>query len=70
MKTSQHDLEERLDILGIITDAVLNQNNAELNKKLGYFNGSNINWVLNMLSDGFDSLQESLENEYHSTLDY
>jgi hypothetical protein len=70
MKTTQHDLEERLDILGLVTDAVLNQNNAELSKKLSYFSGTNIQWVLNMLADGFDSLQESLEVEYQSTMDY
>jgi hypothetical protein len=64
------DTEEKLEILEVLVRAVLFQENEEICKKLSRCRVSNVQWVLNMLTDGFEELQDSLEFEAYNNRDY
>jgi len=67
--TSQ-DIEQRLDILNVLMRSVINLENAELSKNLSNYRSDNVQWVLNMIADTFDQLQDSLDLEYYSQQEY
>lgn len=67
--TSQ-DIEQRLDILNVLMRSVIHLENAELSKNLSKYRSDNVQWVLNMIADTFDQLQDSLDLEYYSQQEY
>jgi hypothetical protein len=67
--TSQ-DIEQRLDILNVLMRSVIHLENAELSKNLSNYRSDNVQWVLNMIADTFDQLQDSLDLEYYSQQEY
>ena len=67
--SSSFDVEQRLDILEILTRSVLYQENQELSNRLRSYRSDNVQWVLNMLSDVFEQLQDSLELEIYNSQD-
>jgi hypothetical protein len=60
------DAEERLDILEILTRAVVYQENEEICQKLSRCRVDNVQWVLNMIANMFEDLQDSLELEAYN----
>ena len=62
-KVSFKDLQERLDILEIIYENVIELNNNELSKRLMSYRSDNVQWLLNMLEEPFRQLLEALETE-------
>ncbi len=67
--TSQ-DLEQRLDILNVLIRSVIHLENLELSKGLSSYKSDNVQWVLNMIAEVFDQLQDSLDLEYYSKQEY
>jgi hypothetical protein len=67
--TSQ-DIEQRLDILNVLIRSVIHLENAELSKNLSNYRSDNVQWVLNMIAEVFDQLQDSLDLEYYSQQEY
>jgi hypothetical protein len=59
--------EKKLDILEILTRSVIFQENEEISKKLSRYRSDDVQWVLNMLADMFEQLQDSLELEVYNT---
>ena len=57
------NVDKKLDILEILTRSVIFQENEEIFKKLSRYRSDDVQWVLNMLSDMFEQLQDSLELE-------
>jgi hypothetical protein len=55
--------EKKLDILEVLIRSVIFQENEEISKKLSRYRSDDVQWVLNMLSDMFEQLQDSLELE-------
>lgn len=62
-KVSFKDLQERLDVLEIIYENVIELNNDELSKRLMSYRSDNVQWLLNMLEEPFRQLLEALETE-------
>jgi hypothetical protein len=59
-------VEKKLDILEVLTRSVIFQENEEISKKLSRYRGDDVQWVLNMLADMFEQLQDSLELEAYN----
>ena len=57
------NVEKKLDILEVLTRSVIFQENEEISKRLSQYRSDDVQWVLNMLSDMFEQLQDSLELE-------
>ena len=55
--------ENKLDILEVLTRSVIFQENEEISKRLSKYRSDDVQWVLNMLADMFEQLQDSLELE-------
>ena len=64
------DIEQRLDILNVLMRSVIHMENTELSKNLSRYKSDNVQWVLNMIADTFDQLQDSLDLEYYSHQEY
>jgi hypothetical protein len=60
------NIENKLDILEILTRSVIFQENEELSKRLSKYRSNDVQWVLNMLADMFEQLQDSLELEAYN----
>jgi hypothetical protein len=60
------NVEKKLDILEILTRSVIFQENEEISKKLSRYRSDDVQWVLNMLADMFEQLQDSLELEAYN----
>ena len=60
------NVEKKLDILEILTRSVIFQENEEISKRLSKYRSDDVQWVLNMLSDMFEQLQDSLELEAYN----
>jgi enoyl-[acyl-carrier-protein] reductase (NADH) len=67
MRTPKQDLEERIDVLHVLHHSVILMENEELYQKLLRFKSDNVQWVLNMVLDTFDRLEEALDMEYDSS---
>jgi len=65
-----HDIEQRLDILNVLMRSVIHLENVELSKNLSSYRADNVQWVLNMIAETFDQLQDSLDLEYYSNQEY
>jgi hypothetical protein len=61
------DVEKKLDILEILTRSVIYQENEEISKRLSRYRSDDVQWVLNMLADMFEQLQDSLELEAYNS---
>jgi hypothetical protein len=59
-------VENKLDILEVLTRSVIFQENEEISKKLSKYRSDDVQWVLNMLADMFEQLQDSLELEAYN----
>jgi hypothetical protein len=59
--------ENKLDILEVLIRSVIFQENEEISKKLSRYRSDDVQWVLNMLADMFEQLQDSLELEVYNT---
>jgi hypothetical protein len=60
------DVEKKLDILEVLTRSVIFQENEEISKRLSQYRSDDVQWVLNMLADMFEQLQDSLELEAYN----
>jgi hypothetical protein len=60
------DVEKKLDILEVLTRSVIFQENEEISKQLSRYRTDDVQWVLNMLADMFEQLQDSLELEAYN----
>lgn len=60
------DVEKKLDILEVLTRSVIFQENEEISKQLSRYRSDDVQWVLNMLADMFEQLQDSLELEAYN----
>jgi hypothetical protein len=58
--------ENKLDILEVLTRSVIFQENEEISKRLSKYRSDDVQWVLNMLADMFEQLQDSLELETYN----
>ncbi len=58
--------EKKLDILEILTRSVIFQENEEISKQLSRYRTDDVQWVLNMVSNMFEQLQDSLELEVYN----
>jgi hypothetical protein len=67
---TNHDIEQRLDILNVLIRSVIHLENTELSKNLSSYRADNVQWVLNMIAETFDQLQDSLDLEYYSNQGY
>lgn len=63
-------IEQRLDVLEILTRSVIHQENEELCEKLSRFRGDDVQWVLNEVATLFAGLQDSLDLEAGNLIDY
>lgn len=59
-------VEKKLDILEVLTRSVIFQENEEISKQLSRYRSDDVQWVLNMLADMFEQLQDSLELEAYN----
>ena len=59
-------VEKKLDILEVLTRSVIFQENDEIAKQLSRYRSDDVQWVLNMLADMFEQLQDSLELEAYN----
>jgi hypothetical protein len=66
MKNGQMNVEKKLDILEVLTRSVVFQENEEISKRLSQYRSDDVQWVLNMLADMFEQLQDSLELEAYN----
>jgi hypothetical protein len=57
------NVDKKLDILEVLTRSVIFQENEEISKRLSQYRSDDVQWVLNMLADMFEQLQDSLELE-------
>jgi len=70
MKLDPADVNQRLEILQIITDAVVHQENDALRSALSRCRTKNVQWVLNTIQEIFIHLQDALEmQDYSNYLD-
>jgi len=70
MKPTSLDIDQRLKMLQIITDAVVHQNNPLLMTELSRFKADNVQWTLNIINVMFQQLQDALEmQDYGHYLD-
>ena len=70
MKLDPADVNKRLEILQIITDAVVHQENDALRSALSRCRTKNVQWVLNTIKEMFTHLQDALEmQDYSNYLD-
>jgi hypothetical protein len=70
MKLDPADVNQRLEILQIITDAVVHQENDALRSALSRCRTKNVQWVLNTIKEMFTHLQDALEmQDYSNYLD-
>ena len=60
------NVEKKLDILEVLTRSVVFQENEEISKRLSQYRSDDVQWVLNMLADMFEQLQDSLELEAYN----
>ena len=60
------DVEKKLEILEVLTRSVIFQENEEISKRLSKYRSDDVQWVLNMLADMFEQLQDSLELETYN----
>jgi hypothetical protein len=60
------NVENKLDILEVLTRSVIFQENEEIAKRLSQYRSDDVQWVLNMLADMFEQLQDSLELEAYN----
>jgi hypothetical protein len=60
------NVEKKLDILEILTRSVIFQENEEISKQLSKYRSDDVQWVLNMIADMFEQLQDSLELEAYN----
>jgi hypothetical protein len=60
------NVEKKLDILEVLTRSVIFQENEEISKQLSRYRSDDVQWVLNMLADMFEQLQDSLELEAYN----
>jgi hypothetical protein len=60
------NVEKKLDILEVLTRSVIFQENEEISKRLSQYRSDDVQWVLNMLADMFEQLQDSLELEAYN----
>ena len=60
------NVEKKLDILEVLTRSVIFQENEEISKRLSRYRSDDVQWVLNMLADMFEQLQDSLELEAYN----
>ena len=60
------NVEKKLDILEVLTRSVIFQENEEISKRLSKYRSDDVQWVLNMLADMFEQLQDSLELEAYN----
>jgi hypothetical protein len=60
------NVEKKLDILEVLTRSVIFQENEEISKRLSTYRSDDVQWVLNMLADMFEQLQDSLELEAYN----
>jgi hypothetical protein len=60
------NVEKKLDILEVLTRSVIFQENEEICKRLSQYRSDDVQWVLNMLADMFEQLQDSLELEAYN----
>jgi len=61
------NVEKKLDILEALTRSVIFQENEEISKRLSQYRSDDVQWVLNMLADMFEQLQDSLELEAYNS---
>jgi hypothetical protein len=59
-------VEKKLDILEVLTRSVIFQENDEISKQLSRYRSDDVQWILNMLADMFEQLQDSLELEAYN----
>jgi hypothetical protein len=59
-------VEKKLDILEVLTRSVIFQENDEIAKQLSRYRSDDVQWILNMLADMFEQLQDSLELEAYN----
>jgi hypothetical protein len=59
-------VEKKLDILEVLIRSVIFQENEEISKQLSRYRTDDVQWVLNMLADMFEQLQDSLELEAYN----
>jgi hypothetical protein len=60
------NVEKKLDILEILTRSVIFQENEEISKQLSKYRSDDVQWVLNMIANMFEQLQDSLELEVYN----
>lgn len=60
------NVEKKLDILEVLTRSVIFQENEEISKRLSQYRSDDVQWVLNMLANMFEQLQDSLELEAYN----
>ena len=60
------NVEKKLDILEVLTRSVIFQENDEISKQLSRYRSDDVQWILNMLADMFEQLQDSLELEAYN----
>ena len=60
------NVEKKLDILEVLTRSVIFQENEEISKRLSQYRSDDVQWVLNILADMFEQLQDSLELEVYN----
>jgi hypothetical protein len=60
------NVEKKLDILEVLTRSVIFQENEEISKRLSQYRSDDVQWVLTMLADMFEQLQDSLELEAYN----
>lgn len=63
------DIDQRLDILAILSKAVIDQDSDEISKSLRHFKTDNVQWVLNRLFYSFEQIKDSLHFEFYQLED-
>ena len=62
-KVELKNIQQKIDVLGILYKDVLMLENEELSKKLMVFDTENVQWVINALHQSFQELDYVLELE-------
>ena len=62
-KIELSNIQQKIDIMGILYSDVLMLENEELSKKLSSFRTENLQWVINALHQSFQELDYVLELE-------
>lgn len=66
MKITSRDINQRLEILQIITDTVIHQKNEQLTGQLVHYQSDNVQWVLNMVKETLEEIEGALEMQDYS----